>query len=137
MDLLKFQEAELERQKKVVARVNGFVDRASAAGLTPDNWAYYTVRKQEPAGFDEVERILNQSANSDTYYFKPIRLHLMLRDRKTEEPLQPAAGEQNQGADEGSPVLTEDAVSLPFSFPEEVQGDLLLSLKGSFVVRRE
>jgi hypothetical protein len=117
--LLKAQQKELERKKGILNRIHGFVHRARSAGVEKGKWAYYDVNIEEPVPFEEAEQILGQTANSLSYYFKPITLEV-----KTQ--IQPDA----QG-----PSTTTAAASGDSS--ETKTGDILLNLKGSFVVNRQ
>jgi len=117
--LLKAQQKELERKKGILQRVRGFVHRARSAGVEKDKWAYYDVNIEEPVPFEEAEKILRQTANSPSYYFKPMTLEV-----KTQ--IQP---------DAKAPPTTSAAASGDSS--ETRTGDVLLNLRGSFVVNRQ
>jgi hypothetical protein len=117
--LLKERHEELSRKKREVERVNRFVNRARSLGMGRDNWAYYDVNIQELVSFAEAEEILRQTANSSSYYFKPLKLHV-----KTKV-------ESNTKGGPGKPAGTS-----PDS-PETKKGDILLILKGSFAVRQK
>ena len=117
--LLKERQKELSRKKREVERVNRFVNRARSLGVEGDNWAYYDVNIQEPVSFAEAEEILVQTANSSSYYFKPVRLHI-----KTKV-------ESNSKDKTGKPAGTSA------DSPETKKGDILLILKGSFAVRHK
>lgn len=105
------QQAALNRQRVELAE--DFVDRARSLGLTRDQWYSYRVNIDEPVSFQEAAYILNQTANSSSYYFNPVQLHIK---EKT------AAESDNRSAAR--------QVS-----PPQQQGDLLLTLKGEFVVK--
>lgn len=117
--LLKAHQKELERKKGVLQRIHGFVHRARSAGVEKDKWAYYDVNIEEPVPFEEAEKILGQTANSSSYYFKPITLEVKTK-------IQP---------DAKAPSTTAAAASGDSS--ETKTGDILLNLKGSFVVKRQ
>jgi hypothetical protein len=83
-----------------------------------DRWAYYDVNIEEPVAFADAEQILGQTANSSSYYFKPIMLHV----------------KANIGPDAKAPPKRASAVS--GDSPDTKTGDVLLTLKGAFVVNR-
>ena len=117
--LLKAHQKELERKKGVLQRIHDFVHQARSAGVEKDKWAYYDVNIEEPVPFEEAEKILGQTANSSSYYFKPITLEVKTK-------IQP---------DAKAPSTTTAAASGDSS--ETKTGDILLNLKGSFVVNRQ
>ena len=117
--LLRAHQKELERKKGILQRVHGFVHRARSAGVEKDKWAYYDVNIEEPVPFEEAEKILRQTANSSSYYFKPITLEV-----KTQ--IQPDAKAPSTAAAAASGDSSETRT-----------GDVLLNLKGSFVVNRQ
>jgi len=116
--LLTEHQRALAQKQSTLNRIKGFVDRARSAGVKRDGWAYYNVNIEEPVPFAEAEQILRQTANSSSYYFKPIMLHV----RANIEP------------DVKAPPKTASAVS--GDSPDTRTGDVLLTLKGAFVVNR-
>lgn len=108
-DTLKQRHRQLIRHKPAVEQIRRFVDHAEALGLVKDRWAYYPITIDEAVTFPVAEEILNQTAPSDAYYFKPSMLHIKSN-----------AG-QNESRDETA---------------DGSRKDLLLTLKGSFVVRQ-
>jgi hypothetical protein len=103
--LLKEQKRELERKNQILSQVGNFIDKADKLGLEKDRWAAYEVNIQEPVSFSEMEQILTQCTNSSSYYFKPIMLHV------------------------------KKSSSTPAVSPDKKMGDVLLTLRGAFVVR--
>jgi hypothetical protein len=118
-ELLTARQKELARKKGILKRIRGFVHRARSAGVEKDKWAYYDVNIEEPVPFEEAEQILGQTANSSSYYFKPIMLHVKTK-------IQPAAKAPSRQASAASGDSSETKT-----------GDILLNLKGSFVVNRQ
>jgi hypothetical protein len=117
--LLRAHQKELERKKGILQRVHGFVHRARSAGVEKDKWAYYDVNIEEPVPFEEAEKILRQTANSSSYYFKPMTLEVKTQIQPdAKAPSTAAAG----ASGDSSGTRT---------------GDVLLNLKGSFVVNRQ
>ncbi|MBW2195470.1 MAG: hypothetical protein JRF37_07845 [Deltaproteobacteria bacterium] len=117
--LLKEHQKERTQKKRNLDRANRFVNRARSLGVEGDNWAYYDVNIEEPVSFAEAEKILRQTANSSSYYFKPVRLHV-----KT------WVGSNTKGRRGKQGATFADS-------PETKQGDILLTLRGSFAVRRK
>lgn len=118
-ELLTAHQKELARKKGILKRVRGFVDRARSAGVERDKWAFYDVSIEDAVAFEEAEQILEQTANSSSYYFKPIMLHAKTQSRAEAE----------------APSTTTAAASGD-SFQTRA-GDVLLTLRGSFVVNRQ
>ena len=72
--ILKQQKRETERKKRIISRVNDFINRARSLGLEKNRWSVYDINIDEPVTFFEMEQILEQCENSSVYYFKPISL---------------------------------------------------------------
>ncbi|MBW2108291.1 MAG: hypothetical protein JRI36_06465, partial [Deltaproteobacteria bacterium] len=98
------KQSALNRRRIDVAK--DFVDRARSLGLTRTQWHSYRVTIAEPVSFQEAEYILNQTANSPFYYFRPVQLHI--KEKTASESNNTATGRRA-------------------SAPQE-QGDLLLTL---------
>jgi hypothetical protein len=115
--LLQMRERELDRKRRILARVKSFVDKARALGLEKYRWDTYEVEIKEPVTFEKAAEILNQTVNTGSYYFKPVYLHIT-KDLK-------AAGE------------TDNAENPPKSgmMAASGNGDIYLNLKGSFLAR--
>lgn len=114
---LREYERKQEKQKRIYEQVSKFIDHAGSLGLEKDEWAYYRVNIEESVSFAEAERILRQTANSESYYFKPIMLHMKTR-MESGDAITPSTP---------GPVAAD-------SFDTE-KGDLLLTLKGAFMVK--
>lgn len=117
--LLENHQKELTQKKRNLERANRFVNRARSLGVGRDNWAYYDVNIEEPVSFAEAEKILRQTANSSSYYFKPVRLHIKTRLES-----------DTKGRPDKSGVTSAES-------QETKQGNILLALRGSFAVRRK
>jgi len=118
VQLLIKQQRELERKERIMVRVNRFINRARSLGLEKDRWAYYDVNIQEPVSFQEAEKILTQTANSSSYYFKPVTLHVKTKiesDKKSKQNKPPSTSADS---------------------PETKEGDILLTLRGGFLVKQ-
>jgi hypothetical protein len=108
-DTLKQRHRQLIRRKPDVEKLRRFVEHAEAVGLVKDRWAYYPITIDEAVTFSTAEEVLNQTAPSGAYYFKPSLLHMKKNVEKND-------------ADRGD--------------TDGTGKDILLTLKGSFVVRQ-
>ncbi len=115
--LLEQNKRELEKNRRILVRVKEFVDQAKVFGLEEGKWDYYDVNIEEQVYFHEARSILTQTANSRSCYFNPISLDI----KKVEEP---------------SPTSSQTVKASPGSESEQEKGDILLRLKGTFVVRQ-
>lgn len=120
--ILKQQQREAERKKRIISRVNDFMNRAGSFGLEKNRWSVYDINIDEPVTFFEIEQILNQCQNSSAYYFKPISLYA-----KT-----PQKSDKNRESDKKKTKKTTSADSR-----ETREGDIMLTLRGAFVVRED
>ncbi len=120
LKLLKQQQNEIRRKEKILYQVEDFVRNAKALGLEETRWSFYNVNIQEPVTFTEMEQILDQCANSSSYYFKPDLLHVRL---VSDSDLKP---EKTKASSSSS------AESLDTKVP-----DIHLTLRGSFIVRHK
>jgi len=116
--LLEQNKREQTQKRQALAHVKAFIHRAKTLGLERHKWEHYDVNIEERVYFYEAMRILTQTANSESCYFNPISLNI-----KKVEGLDPTAS--------GPPQASTGSGNDP-------QGeDLLLSLKGTFVVRKK
>jgi len=116
--LLKQHKREQARKGRILAKVRRFVDQARALGVEGDRWSYYGVNIDEPVLFPESGKILSQTVNTGSYYFKPVALHI----KKILDP------ETGTGMPKPSSVSADSR--------ETKEGDISLSLRGTFVVRQ-
>lgn len=105
---------QLAHNRRLVEQSRDFVDQAVSLGLTKAQWSSYHVNIDEPVSFQEAEYILNQTVNSPSYYFRPSMLHIKAKA---------AADMQETPSGHQKTAVLE-------------QGDLLITLKGDFVVKR-
>ncbi len=110
-NLLRLQKKEVERKNRIILKVGRFIDKAGTMGLEPKNWAIYDVNIQDTVSFPEMKKILEQCTNSRTAYYKPISLHIK--------------------------AAASDGVKKTGRSSEDRTGDLLITLNGKFVARRE
>lgn len=104
-----------ERKQKLhsILRINNFVKHAKLMGLEEKKWAVYNVDIQDTVTFAEMKKILKQCSNADSHYFRPISFHI--KSLKT-----------NGNTDKPSERIFENKT-----------GDILMSLKGTFVVKNQ
>ena len=110
-DLFRLQKKEVDRKNRILLKVGHFIDKAGVMGLEPENWAFYDVNIQDTVSFPEMEKILEQCTNSRSAYYKPISLHIK--------------------------TVTSDGVRKTGLTTEDRTGDLLITLNGKFIARRE
>jgi len=70
------QKHELDSKKMILKRAHSVLELAQNKGLVKDQWETFGVHIQERLSSDQLTNILNQCANSKSYYFKPIALHM-------------------------------------------------------------
>ncbi len=117
--VMSHQKKDVEKTQVQLARLNGFMRKAATLGLEQENWASYDVNIQEPVTFAQMARILNQCINTPDYYFKPVSLQVKTNVKPDQTSLK---GASLPAADD--------------SF-DPGKGDVLLTLKGAFVVRHK
>ncbi len=119
-NLMVQRQQQFKRQKQIIDSLDGFVGEASRLGLDPNNWETYDVHIQEVVSFSDMKRIVNQCVNTSAYYFKPLSREAKRKVRNPKRILDhtpDAAGEEETfGSDDG---------------------DILLSLRGTFVVKQK
>ena len=113
------QRTELENKKRVLSRVSDYMVKVNALGLEKDRWTVFDVNVEAPVTFGTMEQILNQCANSASYYFKPVSLRI-----KTV-----------LAQDKEIPGQTEFTQTSPSN--EGGKGDGLLMIKGAFIARNK
>jgi len=116
--LVKQYQQEMKRKERILAQVNTFVTRAKASGIEKNRWAYYNVNIQEAVSFPEISGILTQTVNTSSYYFKPVAFYA----KRAPQP---------QIAGPAKKPSSTSAAS-----PETKKEDILLTLRGAFVVRQ-
>jgi|GEM_PF-1314887 len=109
-----------EQQQQVIDNLAGFVTEAARLGLDPQNWETYDVHIQEMVSFSEMKRIINQCVNTSSYYFKPVSLEAKKKIRNQKKILDHQAD-----------------TALEEKLPETDEGDILLNLQGTFVVKQK
>ena len=109
-----------DQQQRVIDNLNGFVTEATRLGLDPNNWETYDVHIQEVVSFSEMQRIVNQCDNTSAYYFKPVSLEAKQRIRNPKKILV-----------RPTDTAHEEKV------PDADEGDILLNLRGTFVVKQK
>ncbi len=115
LGISKQQLQETTRKQRIFSRVQAFLNHANALGLQEKKWATYNVNIEEPVTFDAFEQILEQCNQTPLFYFNPISLQITTA----------IDSEQNKSPNKPSQS----------GLPEEKDGDILINLKGSFIVR--
>ncbi|MGD2029786.1 MAG: hypothetical protein PVG86_07580 [Desulfobacterales bacterium] len=118
-NLLNQQQSEQKQKMHHMLRVNRFVNNAKLLGLEKRKWAVYHVDIQDTVTFTEMKRNLMQCTNSASRYFRPVSFHI--KSLKATH-MNKGIGNKN----ESSEVLSKNNT-----------GDILMTLKGAFVVREE
>jgi len=122
------QKREAERKVRILSKLNDFVHRARSLGLEQSGWDVYEVYINEPVTFLEMEQLLNQCTNSPAYYFKPVSFHAKTVGGAKSE-ITAGAEKKDMAEKRTAPIVS--------AGPQGAQtGDILLTLKGAFVVRR-
>ena len=112
------QRKDVEKTQVQIARLKGFMQKAADMGLEQHKWASYDVNIQEPVTFAQMARILNQCVNTPDYYFKPVSLQVKTKVNPDQTHLK------------GTSLPAGDDIF------DSGKGDVLLTLKGAFVVRQ-
>ena len=128
--LLKTQAMEIRRQKRLLERVGAFIGQAGSLGLDTRHWAYYNVNIQETMMFHDLERVLSQSGHTDSYYFRPSRLHIKSK-AGLDEAMIPVA----PSAEGETPAQAPVEKAAPAD--DKAEGDVQVTLRGAFVVRHK
>ncbi|MBW1680362.1 MAG: hypothetical protein JRF59_03660 [Deltaproteobacteria bacterium] len=111
--------AEALRKQRILEKAHAFVERARALGLEESRWDRYRVRLEKPVSFERLRGILGQTVNTAEYYFVPHSLRIKKDfDEERKEQFKGGHRELRSGT------------------PEE-EGDVLLGLEGTFLVRRK
>ncbi len=115
--LARKQHTKQEKEKRILSNVEHFVKRSNQLGLKEDNWASYEVNIEEKLFLAELETIMAQTKNTNSYYFKP--QSLLLRQETDDE------------------TGTKKTAKQMKSKEEDDVGDLYVSLSGAFIVRQK
>ena len=113
--LIKKQHKKQKQKIQLLAEVERFVQRAKKLGLNEDNWASYPVNIQDKLFLADLEKIIFQAKNSDSYYFRPASLFLNIPSGSGDNGTNKTGRAQN---------------------PDE-EGDIYVTLNGAFVVRQK
>ncbi len=119
LNISKNQLQETTRKQRIFTRVQTFLNQANTLGLHEKKWATYNVNIEEPVTFEAFEQILEQCKQTPLFYFNPISLEITTAI--DEEPNKnPSSNQSNRSA-----------------LPEKKDGDILINLKGAFIVREK
>lgn len=100
-----------EQKLQSIMKINNFVNNAKLLGLEENKWAIYNVDIQDTVTFAEMKTILKQCSNTDSHYFSPVSFHI--KSLKATGDMDKTSGR---------------------TF-ENKTGDILMTLKGAFVVK--
>jgi len=100
--------------RDIVAKAVAFVQKARALGLTEDEWKRYEVEIHRKVSFSRLGQILDQTVSGPRYFFEPLKLTI-----------------SRVSAEKGLTKVSSSQAVGP------TQGDVLLELKGGFVVRSQ
>lgn len=115
--LLSRQQKEMQAKARILARERSFVQKAQALGLVKERWDTYEVELKEPVSFPEAGEILAQTGSAGSYYFIPFYLHMST----------------NLSRMKGGSGAEKTPRANNASGPKK--GDVLMDLKGTFLVR--
>ena len=107
--LLKRHRKEIEKRASLISEIKVFSERARSFGLCKDEWEYYPVSIDDNFFISEVAGILDQSASSQAYYFRPKLLEIKKRTGPKDEM-------ENR--------------------EEKQEQDIYLNLKGAFIAKK-
>ena len=100
-----------EQQVKSILRINNFVNHAKLLGLDQNKWEVYNVEIEDTVTFSQMKTILKQCSNANSHYFKPVSFHI-----------------------KSLKATVNDETASGKTFENET-GDILMKLKGAFVVK--
>jgi len=92
-------------------KINNFLHNAKSLGLEQNKWAVYNVDIEDAVTFSQMKTILKQCSNSNSHYFRPVSFHIK------------------------SLKATGNYEKVPGKTFENESGDILMTLKGAFVVK--
>jgi hypothetical protein len=111
------QQNKRKQKMHTVLRINRFVNNIKSLGLEKEKWAVYHVEIQDAVTFTEIKKILMQCSNAAFRYFKPVSFHMKY-----------LKATENKGEMGNTRKISEMAL-------KNKTGDILMTLKGAFVVR--
>jgi arginyl-tRNA--protein-N-Asp/Glu arginylyltransferase len=111
---------EQARKRRVLARVERFVQKAKAFGLQREGWDVFEVTISRPVTYAEAMELLSQTENTSAYYFRPVELHIKKEFEKELKEIKEKKAGRSSG-DEAS----------------DKGGDIYMTLKGKFLVRQK
>jgi hypothetical protein len=112
------QQSETLHRQQVLLQVKAFLDLADALKMDKMNWSVYDIQLEEPVTRSELKQILEQCQNTPSYYFRPTSFHAKTADSPDVLLSQMTKSDMDDGS-------------------AAAPGDILLSLKGAFLVREE
>ncbi len=139
-----------EKKKRILGRLNDFTKKVNQFGLTEDNYDKFSVNlKHKRLSFRELGKILAQTENSCLYYFKPLSLSIkpICAGGCNSGSLPPSVGgvSTGGGSDKAFPSNSDAREIKRPAFSASAgdgltnrksRGDVILNLKGVFLVRK-
>ena len=116
-NFLNQQQSDRKQKMHNILRVSRFVNNAKLLGLEKRRWAVYNVDIQDAVTFTEMKKNLMQCSNSASRYFRPVSFHI----------------KSLKATDNNAGIGNKNETS-EMSFKNKT-GDILMTLKGAFVVR--
>ncbi|MCP3876754.1 MAG: hypothetical protein GY699_26895 [Desulfobacteraceae bacterium] len=105
---------ELNKKNRIIESADKFVNQVKIMGLTTDKWDQFSVNLiDEPSSFAQCQKIIEQTANSKYYYFKPEVLHIKVSQDATK------LADDSKNADSDGTL-----------------SDLIINLNGLFFIRK-
>lgn len=120
MNRLHIQKRETEKYNARMGEIKRFTQQVDKFGLKEDDWMSYEVNIDSLFAYREVENILNQTNNTLSYYFQPVKMELL---KPVPQQLQAVNGTENNASTADSNI--------------GMQGDLHLTLHGTFFVKQQ
>lgn len=114
--LMADQKKEIDSKRRTVRMANDFIAKSVAYGLEKNRWATHEVSIEQPVYFSDLEQIVSQCTSTSSYYFRPLSLQV-----KTGSGFEDETREESGGFK-------------PAQSPEMQEGEMLLTLKGQFIV---
>ncbi len=113
------QQSETKHKKQIFLQVKTFLEQAKSLKLEKENWSVYDINITGPVTFLELSQILNQCTNTTSFYFKPITFHVKSAEKPEKD------------------INKKIPPSKQTDSSETKTGDILLTLRGAFIVREE
>lgn len=114
LKILSEQQAINNKKNERISDFTDFIDKAVKLDMKTDKWNRLAVNINEPVSYLELEEILNQCSNNNSFYFKPEFIEIKKQEKST----------------------IPDTTKRKKSSPGKNQ-DVNLNLKGTFIVKNK